>query len=35
MQDAGNVTANTINKFLIDVEFIFPWIFQSKNQEDW
>lgn len=33
MQDAGNTAANTTNDILVDVDLIFPWIFQSNNQK--
>ena len=32
MEDAANIAVNTANDILIDMEPIFPWIFESNSQ---
>ena len=33
MEDTGNIAVNIANDILIDMEPIFPWIFESNSQE--
>lgn len=35
MEDAGNIAVNTANDILIDMEPIFPWIFESGQETCW